>query len=125
MPVLYTFSPLVEGTNDPLNPDPGYDEVHDPKTLEAQFGDGYTASGRLGMNGDPINMGLTWTNVSKAEADYMNNFMKARKGFERFFWTIPEQGYAPMVWQCKKWSKKRVAFNRYVFTAEFLQRFDI
>lgn len=79
---MTTFTPPVE---------PSYGS---PKTVEfsfkeAQFGDGYRQRAGDGINTESQNWDLRWNNISNADADTIETFLKARAGTEAFEWTTP------------------------------------
>jgi phage-related protein len=125
MPVSFTFDPRFDAApTQHIYPDPGYKRSHQPKTLKADFGDGYGQRAADGLNNDPLTRQLTWTNLTTNEASYMDNFMIARNGVQSFFWQSSDDPTA-LAYVCEQWEADHVAFGVYTFTATFRQVFDI
>jgi phage-related protein len=121
----FTFDPRFQlSPATVLNPDPGYKQQHQPKVLMADFGDGYGARAADGINNDPLNVPVTWTNVTKAERDYIVNFFKDRKGYQSFFWTLPDET-TPKAWVCQQWDGDHQTVDGYIVSATLRQVFDL
>jgi phage-related protein len=117
MPITHTFDP-------PVDPDPGYRRGNKPRVLEADFGDGYSQRAVDGINLNRREIDLKWTNLYKEEKEYIDGFLKDRKGQEAFFYQFPDET-APRAYTCKEWDDEHVAFEVYSMTAKFRQVYDI
>lgn len=117
MPVDFTFSP-------PVAPDPGYVINNELRVLEADFGDGYSQRVVDGININREPVDFTWTNLYKVEKDYIDGFLKDRKGAYSFFYTIQDDE-EPRVFTCKVWSVERITVDNYTIIAKFKRVYDL
>lgn len=111
-----TFTP-------PKAPDRGLTKKSQTKTLEADFGDGYSQRANDGLNNIRRNLPLTWTLLTPEEADEIESFLEARKGSEAFFYTAPRDT-TPKKWRCKTWDRTMNGVDDTI-TATFEQVFDL
>lgn len=67
-----------------------------PSVLKARFGDGYEQRTADGLNSNMSIWELRWQNVPTTTLQAIYDFLKARKGVEKFLWTppTPESGSA-------------------------------
>lgn len=125
MPVTRVFDPRYEiAPAEKLPPKPGYSRAHKPKVLKADFGDGYGQRAADGLNNDPLETDFEWPNITTAEKNYINDYLKARKGYQSFLWTEPDETVAK-AWVCEEWSVDHQAFGVYTVKAKFRQVFDV
>ena len=89
-----------------------------PRVMEQQFGDGYTASAGYGINADLRDCSPAWTNLRKADADYIIEFLGARKGVTHFYWR-PTGESVTKRFKCKKFTYKWKRGNFCDIDAEF------
>jgi len=75
-----------------------------PRVRKAQFGDGYAQRIGDGINADLEKWSVQMTNVPHAEADSIDAFLKAKGGYEAFYWTSPGAAAAITV-ICPQWSR--------------------
>jgi phage-related protein len=92
------------------------------KILKAEFGDGYTQEGGDGMNNVRDVVRLKWNTLTAVQADEIESFLKARRGYERFWYQLSDSP-APVKWACPEWSRSRGTPN--AISATFNQKFDI
>jgi len=64
------------------------------KTLEVEFGDGYSQGAPDGLNPVRDKWNLTWSVLTDSEATAIETFFKARGGHEPFLWTAPDNNTA-------------------------------
>lgn len=96
--------------------------VREPRTLVAQFGDGYSQEQADGLNANPKVYNLKFENRSNVEADAIMAFLDARGGWEAFDWTDPD-GIAGK-FRCKQYSRVREQYNLNTVNANFKQVFE-
>jgi phage-related protein len=122
---ILIFDPRLESSpTQKLFPDPGFKRAHAPKLLKTDFGDGYAQRGKDGINSDPLTDTLVWTNLTKAEKDYMDQFMIARQGNQAFLWQASDET-VPNAYVCEVWDYDFVAADVYTFNATFRQVYDL
>lgn len=95
---------------------PGHDTEF--KTLESNFGDGYTQAVAEGLNSERESWNLVWENEDIADVQTIKTFLKARAGYQPFYWTAPGEE-TPKTWRCKKFSSKPVGPYAETLTATF------
>jgi len=117
MSVDYTFSPTNQ-------PDWGLDRAYKPRTLQAEFGDGYAQRAGDGINANPVEFSAVWTNATEAEKTYIDDFFKARGGYQSFYFTDEDEGSASS-YNCKEWAVRHTDSDGYVITAKFREVFDL
>jgi phage-related protein len=105
-------------------PDNEPNEAYEPRTREAQFGDGYSQRLRFGLNNNPVTHTLEFTYRENTEANAILNFLNARSGVESFDWTPPWSGGVAGKFVCKQY--KRVIYNCTYqnVSATFIQVFE-
>ena len=98
MPVSYTFTPGVNPAID------AYGKQTKTKILQADFGDGYSQRAAAGLNSVARELTLEFRAVSVETADAIEAFMEARKGYEAFYYTLPDEDTARK-WKAPDWSR--------------------
>lgn len=93
-----------------------------PRTLVAQFGDGYSQRQADGLNANPKAFQLKFENRSNTEADNIEDFLTARGGWEAFDWTDPDGDSGKYI--CKQWERVREQYNLNTITAVFQQVYE-
>ena len=93
-----------------INPDSPMNVRVQPRVRTVQFGDGYEMSVQDGLNADLRVYDLTFTNVTTAQADSINNFLTARKGVESFDWQPPTRSSSSK-FVCDSWERTLVQPN--------------
>jgi len=98
----------------------------DLKVLEAEFGDGYTQRAADGINHIRETWDVQWNNLDKVDAFIIIDFLKARGGWDAFYWTPPRQDVAK-IWTCKQWTgpTPTPGDNLYNVKAVFREEFDL
>lgn len=90
----------------------------------AQFGDGYSQRGSDGLNAIKHTASLQWTMLSETDADAIEGFLAARKGYEAFLYSIPETT-GVRKWICGSWNRSPQSFGLSTVSAEFEEVFDL
>lgn len=98
------------------------DDTPEVKILGAEFGDGYTQTTADGMNNIRSVARLQWSTLLPAEAEAIETFLRARKGYEPFLYRLSDSP-SPKRWTCKEWSRSRGTPN--TFTATFREDFSL
>lgn len=113
---LTTFNP-------PVGPTYPAARKTDARVDALNFGDGYSERSS-GLNSLQDTLSLVWPDLTKAQADEIEAYFRARGGQEAFYWTAPHCD-APQKWVCKPWSRERQtgAFDK--ITATFTEVFDL
>lgn len=119
MQVLYTFEPPSSA---PL--DNGASRNMKPRVNMADFGDGFSQRSRMGINNNPWTRKFAWSNLTKIEKDYIDNFFEARGGVESFFYRKIDESTA-RVYICTEWDVEDVDYNIYNISASFQQVYDL
>lgn len=60
--------------------------------LENRFGDGYTQRAADGLNSNRDTWSATWTNLKDSEAKLIFDFLRAREGYQPFYYQAPGDG---------------------------------
>lgn len=114
-----TFTPPATA---PL--DPGARRSNKPKVLMAQFGDGFAQRARDGLNNNPLRRDFSWSNLTKEEAEAIDEFFLARRGEQSFYYQKPDESRV-RAYICPEWEVTHVAYSVYNVTASFVEVFDI
>lgn len=96
------------------------------KILKADFGDGYTQRAADGLNNIKESWDVEWKNIDKDTAFEIVNFIKARKGYQGFFWTPPGFDVA-RIWSCKEFGGPTPVPGSFLYDvrATFIEEFDL
>lgn len=112
-----TFSP-------PRGPDFPAQRKRAARVLSLSFGDGYAQVSGDGLNAVADSITLSWSFLSRAEADAIDAFFADRAGREAFWWQSPYEA-RPQKWRCTEWSRSRVSGAYDSMTATFTEVFDL
>jgi phage-related protein len=104
-------------------PDFGAQNDIAPTVVNSKFGDGYEQRYAFGLNTQAQKRTLAFANRSQADADGIDNFLRARNAVEAFLWTPPNESVA-LIWVCRAWSRITVVNNNYTVNAVFEQVFE-
>jgi len=107
----FTFTPSFEAT-----------ESSQPRVRKFQAGDGYEQRIRFGLNTDPKEWTLVFSERSDDERDQITAFLDARAGVEAFDWTTPRG--IPGKYVCESWQVTLRACNFNTIQATFRQVFE-
>lgn len=96
-----------------------------PRTLRAQFGDGYGERAPDGINNMPYTGSLNWDNLSGVEAKALTDFFAARQAYQAFLYQPPHSDFASAVkWIATEWSSDRTEPDSYRVSVSLEQCFD-
>lgn len=95
-----TFAPA-------LAPSPGSGKDTTPRTVGVAFGDGYSQNSPDGINNLEDTWNMVWDSLTTAQADYIENFFRDRKGAEPFYYPT-----APRSWGANSTKFRAVKWNR-------------
>ena len=101
-----------------ISPDYGLQKSSTPTVRRVQFGDGYMARLKYGLNQDRKKYNLQFKNLTEADSDSVETFLEAREGAESFDWTPPGESSAGK-FICPSWSKTIPYANRATIRATF------
>jgi len=107
----FTYTPSFEAT-----------ESSKPRARKFQAGDGYEQRVRFGLNTDPKEWTLTFSERTNTERDNILSFLEARAAVESFDWTPPRGSAGKYV--CEEWQVTLRAFNFNTIQATFRQVFE-
>jgi phage-related protein len=107
----FTYIPSFEAT-----------EASKPRAQKFQAGDGYEQRIRFGLNTDPKEWDLQFSNRTDTERDAITAFLDARGGVESFDWTSP-RGIAGK-YVCEEWQVTLSNCNNNQIQATFRQVFE-
>jgi phage-related protein len=99
----------------------GYTLLRTPKTLSAQFGDGYRQDAKNGLNANLAQWDLTFADVIGPTAKAMDDFLSARGGSERFLFYSLRGGGERVVCICPKWDVSGQGHGQATVTATFIE----
>ena len=106
----------------PKNPDVGMGKRVNYTVHEAAMGDGYsTRLSVINNKGQKVN--LSWTMLTFAQADDLEDFFDAKAGAEPFLYGPPNWGQA-LPWVCKTWDRTHEGMWETV-SATFERVFDV
>lgn len=91
----------------------------------AQFGDGYSQRSGDGLNALAATVPLRWGALSVAQADVIEAFFEARRGYEAFLYTLPASLLGERKWIVTSWSRTADLDDVHSITATFEQVFDL
>ena len=106
----------------PPYPPSSTEDQPEVKILKADFGDGYSQDGADGINNVRSVFRLQWSVLTPDQADEIVAFFKARKGYERFWYTPSDSSVAVKV-SCPEWARSRRTPN--AVTATVREQFDL
>tara|TARA_X000001382_G_scaffold76713_1_gene53690 strand:- start:1347 stop:1691 length:345 start_codon:yes stop_codon:yes gene_type:complete len=105
-----------------IQPDYGAAKQAQPKTRIIEFA-GYSQRSQFGINNDPKQWNLNWTNRSATDANSIEDFLEARAGVEAFNWSPPDDTET-YKWVCTTWTKIMPYSNLFNISATFVQVFE-
>jgi phage-related protein len=107
----FTYTPSFEAT-----------EASKPRAHKFQAGDGYEQRVRFGLNTDPKEWTLTFSERTNTERDAILTFLEARAAVESFDWTPPRGDAGKYV--CEEWQVTMRAYNFNTIQATFREVFE-
>ncbi|MBS7812345.1 phage tail protein [Roseococcus pinisoli] len=97
----------------------------DFKIFEAEFGNGYKQRTLDGTNPRRDKWTLIWTNLSKDEADAIENFMIETKCVTAFYWLSPRDTVTKKWTVQPKWERTQVEGDTDTFQCVIIQDFTL
>jgi phage-related protein len=113
---LLTFTP-------PRAPSLASSKAVKTRILTADFGDGYSQRAADGLNNVRHVWSLTWKNLSDEDADTIEAFFVARRGYQAFLWAAPGAEQATYI--CSGWERGWITAGSDSLSATFEQVFDL
>jgi phage-related protein len=107
----FTYTPSFEAT-----------ESSKPRAHKFQAGDGYEQRIRFGLNTDPKEWTLTFSERTDTERDAILAFLEVRAAVESFDWTPPRGDAGKYV--CEEWQVTMRAYNFNTIQATFREVFE-
>jgi phage-related protein len=107
----FTYTPSFEAT-----------EASKPRVHKFQAGDGYEQRVRFGLNTDPKEWTLTFSERTDTERDNILAFLEARAAVESFDWTPPRGSAGKYV--CEEWQVTMRVYNFNTIQATFREVFE-
>lgn len=107
----FTFTPSFEAT-----------EASKPRVTKIQYGDGYEMRAIFGLNADPKEWTLTFSERTNTERDAITTFFETAGGATSFDW-IPPSGSAGK-YVCEEWQVTLRVFNFNTIQAKFREVFE-
>lgn len=97
-------------------------ESSKPQVRKFKAGDGYEQRIRFGLNTDPKEWSLTFSNRTDTERNNILTFLEARAGVESFDWTPPRGGAGKFI--CEEWQATLSNCNNNQIQATFKEVFE-
>ena len=105
------------------SPDYGASKSKKPIVKQIKFGDGYEQRATFGINQNPQNWNVKFTNRVQTEADAIEAFFDAQGGVTPFDWTPPDQSTS-YKFVCRDWVRTIDHAGLFSITANFEQVFE-
>lgn len=106
----------------PYNPTTSASRASKPRVLRADFGDGYSQRAADGINAVRDTYTVSWENITRTEANTADAFLRARGGWDAFYWTPP--GGTQKTWTCEDWKVTHTTATLDSLSATFVEVFD-
>ena len=106
-----------------IQPDYGAQKSSGPVVRKVQFGDGYETRLTYGLNQNPKQWSLSFTNITETDADTIETFLDARAADNASFDWQPPGSSVTYKWVCESWSKSIPYANRATIQTPFRQVF--
>lgn len=115
---------MTETFNPPVAPSIPSSRNRKMRTAESNFGDGYTQRSGDGLNTNLETWRAEWSALTPEQAEEIEAFFEAHKGYVAFFWQAP---YSPVAlrYRCKEWSRGFPTGNLVSISAELEKVFDL
>jgi len=94
-----------------------------PRILKTEFGDGYGQRVVDGINAIRRIYNVSWEDISRVDANLIDDFFAARSAAEAFYWTPPGAS-TPLLWVCDNWTRTHTTVTLDSIQATFTQVFD-
>jgi phage-related protein/beta-glucanase (GH16 family) len=109
---IFTYTPSYEPT-----------EVSKPRVRKNESADGFAQRAVSGINADPKQWQLVFSNRTDAEREGIANFLDAHYGSDSFEWTSPRGIFGTYI--CDDWQVTLSSCNNNQITATFTEVYDI
>lgn len=107
-----------------IEPDFGAAKQSRPAVRVVRFGDGYEQRVTFGINQNPKEWRLRWSNITEANADTIETFLDARAADnDSFTWSPPDES-ANYEFVCESWTKSFPTAGLATIDATFRQVFE-
>lgn len=100
----------------PRHPDAPAQGDSKPNLRVAKFGDGYTARRPAGLNHIEATRSISFSNIYTTEKDAIVQFLRARGGWQPFWWQQP--GEPMRRWVCGRWAEEQQGWDRWRVTCQ-------
>ena len=107
----FTYTPSFEAT-----------EASRPRVTKIQYGDGYEMRAIFGLNADPKEWTLTFSERTDTERDEITSFLETAAGATSFDWTPPSGSAGKYV--CEEWQVTLRSFNFNTIQAKFREVYE-
>lgn len=107
----FTFTPSFEAT-----------ESSRPRVSKIQYGDGYEMRATFGLNADPKEWTLFFSERTDTERDQITSFLDTAGGVNSFDWTPPTGSAGKYV--CEEWQVTLRACNFNTIQVKFREVFE-
>ena len=97
-------------------------EASKPRVSRVQFGDGYEQRTVFGLNVDPKEWTLTFSERTNTERDEITSFFETAGGVNSFDWTSPSGNAGKYV--CEEWQVTLRSFNFNTIQAKFREVYE-
>jgi len=94
------------------------------KTIETQYGNGYSQRAADGINSIQDSWNITWDNLNATDFATVLTALDTAKGTDYLTWTAPGDGSSKK-FICKKVTKRALSGAIYSVSAELTQVFDL
>ncbi|TPW29673.1 hypothetical protein FJU08_12700 [Martelella alba] len=94
------------------------------RTLESNFGDGYSQRAGDGLNTTGIAFNAIWPGLTLSQADQIEAFFLSLRGVHPFEWTLPREHEAKL-FRCKQWSRTGAGGGHDTITASIERVYDL
>lgn len=106
----------------PKNPDQNPDITKTANLLIQQFGDNYVQASPKGINHVSNQLSVSWSLLTKVEADQLETFFDERGGYQTFWYALPLR---PLLqWRAPTWKIGGRASVYWAFSAALTRAFD-
>ncbi len=106
-----------------VKPDWGFADSAAANIQRVKFGDGYELRSKAGLNSLAKKWDPTWTNLTKAQADTIYQFILPRLQFEAFLWEHPTELVKYKV-VCESVTKSHTEYDNFSISLSLVQDFN-
>lgn len=102
----------------PVAPNTSSDKGIEFRTLEVDFGDGYSQRSGDGLNATKRTFSFSWEGLTSSQATEIENFILTQAGYRAFTYTLPDESTS-RVWRPMPKSFKRTYGNGGLYNLSF------